>query len=215
MLRKCCMFECAKQPLNKHSFVLFHPQNLLAGQGVLNDNNWHTVRFSRRASNLRLQVDNSTPVRGTLCMYQQHIFFALIRVVTCRWIFEISCSWYADIVEASSQNRGPQTKKRFITCRLWEEARKCPLKIHFYSKICQWMIYWNMQQIISVDTLKPLFRKLTPILCLSLEEASLTPSLMSYTLLYFAEIFLWFCLTYLHKCFFSFILQNRIIFKKL
>ncbi|XP_052863828.1 neurexin-1 [Anopheles cruzii] len=41
-------------------------KNLLAGQGVLNDNNWHTVRFSRRASNLRLQVDGTQPVRGML-----------------------------------------------------------------------------------------------------------------------------------------------------
>ncbi|XP_055525432.1 neurexin-1b isoform X3 [Wyeomyia smithii] len=41
-------------------------KNLLAGQGVLNDNNWHTVRFSRRASNLRLQVDGAAPVRGML-----------------------------------------------------------------------------------------------------------------------------------------------------
>ncbi|KAG5671262.1 hypothetical protein PVAND_001469 [Polypedilum vanderplanki] len=41
-------------------------KNLLAGQGVLNDNNWHTVRFSRRASNLRLQVDGAIPVRGML-----------------------------------------------------------------------------------------------------------------------------------------------------
>ena len=55
-------------------------QNLLGGQGVLNDNNWHTVRFSRRASNLRLQVDGAAPVRGMLCMYHQHIFFALISV---------------------------------------------------------------------------------------------------------------------------------------
>ncbi|XP_050084975.1 neurexin-1 isoform X2 [Anopheles aquasalis] len=39
-------------------------KNLLAGQGVLNDNNWHTVRFSRRASNLRLQVDGTQPVRA-------------------------------------------------------------------------------------------------------------------------------------------------------
>ncbi|XP_065079227.1 neurexin 1 isoform X3 [Ochlerotatus camptorhynchus] len=39
-------------------------KNLLAGQGVLNDNNWHTVRFSRRASNLRLQVDGAPPVRA-------------------------------------------------------------------------------------------------------------------------------------------------------
>ncbi|CAO1431878.1 unnamed protein product [Diamesa hyperborea] len=39
-------------------------KNLLAGQGVLNDNNWHTVRFSRRASNLRLQVDGASPVRA-------------------------------------------------------------------------------------------------------------------------------------------------------
>ncbi|KFB36467.1 AGAP004066-PA-like protein [Anopheles sinensis] len=39
-------------------------KNLLAGQTVLNDNNWHTVRFSRRASNLRLQVDGTQPVRA-------------------------------------------------------------------------------------------------------------------------------------------------------
>uniref|UniRef100_A0A182SQX2 Laminin G domain-containing protein n=1 Tax=Anopheles maculatus TaxID=74869 RepID=A0A182SQX2_9DIPT len=38
-------------------------KNLLAGLTVLNDNNWHTVRFSRRASNLRLQVDGTQPVR--------------------------------------------------------------------------------------------------------------------------------------------------------
>ncbi|XP_055385088.1 neurexin-1 isoform X9 [Condylostylus longicornis] len=41
-------------------------KNLLAGQTVLNDNNWHTIRFSRRASNLRLQVDGAPPVRGML-----------------------------------------------------------------------------------------------------------------------------------------------------
>ncbi|XP_035900554.1 neurexin-1 isoform X5 [Anopheles stephensi] len=41
-------------------------KNLLAGLTVLNDNNWHTVRFSRRASNLRLQVDGTQPVRGML-----------------------------------------------------------------------------------------------------------------------------------------------------
>jgi len=29
-------------------------QNLLAGQSVLNDNNWHTIRFSRRASEIAL-----------------------------------------------------------------------------------------------------------------------------------------------------------------
>ncbi|KNC30666.1 hypothetical protein FF38_11756 [Lucilia cuprina] len=39
-------------------------KNLLAGQSVLNDNNWHTIRFSRRASNLRLQVDGAPPVRA-------------------------------------------------------------------------------------------------------------------------------------------------------
>ncbi|XP_037025622.1 neurexin-1-like, partial [Bradysia coprophila] len=43
-------------------------KNLLAGQGVLNDNNWHTVRFSRRASNLRLQVDGAAPVRAEMIL---------------------------------------------------------------------------------------------------------------------------------------------------
>lgn len=60
--------------------ILSSQQNLLAGQSVLNDNNWHTIRFSRRASNLRLQVDGAPPVRGMLCMYQQHIYCP----TTCR-----------------------------------------------------------------------------------------------------------------------------------
>lgn len=62
-----------RRDLNKNAYRNVYPQNLLAGQGVLNDNNWHTIRFSRRASNLRLQVDGAAPVRGTLCMYQQHL----------------------------------------------------------------------------------------------------------------------------------------------
>ncbi|XP_053613214.1 neurexin 1-like isoform X1 [Plodia interpunctella] len=40
-------------------------KNLLAGSNVADDN-WHTVRFSRRASNLKLQVDGAQPVRGML-----------------------------------------------------------------------------------------------------------------------------------------------------
>ncbi|XP_034833853.2 neurexin 1 isoform X3 [Maniola hyperantus] len=40
-------------------------KNLLAGSNVADDK-WHTVRFSRRASNLKLQVDGGQPVRGTL-----------------------------------------------------------------------------------------------------------------------------------------------------
>ncbi|CAG9789178.1 unnamed protein product [Diatraea saccharalis] len=38
-------------------------KNLLAGSNVADDN-WHTVRFSRRASNLKLQVDGTQPVRA-------------------------------------------------------------------------------------------------------------------------------------------------------
>ncbi|XP_075221682.1 neurexin 1-like [Lycorma delicatula] len=37
-------------------------KTMLSGQG-LNDNQWHTVTFSRRASNLNLQVDDEVPVR--------------------------------------------------------------------------------------------------------------------------------------------------------
>ncbi|CAH2046084.1 unnamed protein product, partial [Iphiclides podalirius] len=40
-------------------------KNLLAGSNVADDA-WHTVRFSRRASNLKLQVDGGPAVRGTL-----------------------------------------------------------------------------------------------------------------------------------------------------
>lgn len=66
----CCF--CTFQILIAHDFPNVFLQNLLAGQSVLNDNNWHTIRFSRRASNLRLQVDGAPPVRGMLCMYHQH-----------------------------------------------------------------------------------------------------------------------------------------------
>ncbi|CAH1124036.1 unnamed protein product [Ceutorhynchus assimilis] len=38
---------------------------LLAGQNV-NDNEWHTVRFSRRGSNLKLQLDNQSPIRAEI-----------------------------------------------------------------------------------------------------------------------------------------------------
>ncbi|KAF9797183.1 hypothetical protein SFRURICE_001829, partial [Spodoptera frugiperda] len=38
-------------------------KNLLAGTNVADDT-WHTVRFSRRASNLKLQVDGAQPVRA-------------------------------------------------------------------------------------------------------------------------------------------------------
>ncbi|XP_045465239.1 neurexin-1 isoform X1 [Harmonia axyridis] len=36
---------------------------LLAGQNV-NDNEWHTMRFSRRGANLKLQLDNHLPIRA-------------------------------------------------------------------------------------------------------------------------------------------------------
>ncbi|KAB0804576.1 hypothetical protein PPYR_01546 [Photinus pyralis] len=36
---------------------------LLAGQNV-NDNEWHTVRFSRRGINLKLQLDHQSPIRA-------------------------------------------------------------------------------------------------------------------------------------------------------
>ncbi|XP_049829259.1 neurexin-1 isoform X6 [Schistocerca gregaria] len=36
---------------------------VVAGQG-LNDNQWHTVRYSRRATSLKLQVDGDAPVRA-------------------------------------------------------------------------------------------------------------------------------------------------------
>ncbi|XP_046998627.1 neurexin-1 isoform X1 [Schistocerca americana] len=36
---------------------------VVAGQG-LNDNQWHTVRYSRRATSLKLQVDDDAPIRA-------------------------------------------------------------------------------------------------------------------------------------------------------
>lgn len=43
------------------------PQALVSGEG-LNDDQWHTVRFSRRGENFRLQVDEETPTLGQLWM---------------------------------------------------------------------------------------------------------------------------------------------------
>lgn len=57
-------FSCDKQFLRfGNEYWIDIPQMLLAGQNV-NDNEWHTVRFSRRGSNLKLQLDNQSPVRG-------------------------------------------------------------------------------------------------------------------------------------------------------
>lgn len=61
--RPYCPSEQAVQSAIFGSF-----QNLLAGSNVADDA-WHTVRFSRRASNLKLQVDTAAPVRGMLCTY--------------------------------------------------------------------------------------------------------------------------------------------------
>lgn len=44
-------------------------QFLQSGQG-LNDNQWHTLRYTRRSSSLKLQVDDDTPARGeSFCMF--------------------------------------------------------------------------------------------------------------------------------------------------
>jgi hypothetical protein len=59
-LRPCVLY--IRIYLKEFFCALF--QVLLAGQG-LNDNQWHTLRFSRRGSNLKLQVDDDNPIRGT------------------------------------------------------------------------------------------------------------------------------------------------------
>jgi hypothetical protein len=53
-------------------------QTLQAGQG-LNDNQWHTVKVTRRGTDLQLQVDDDTPVRGNVSLLQlyQNIMFLL------------------------------------------------------------------------------------------------------------------------------------------
>lgn len=65
---------------------VFDSQNLLAGQNV-NNNEWHTVRFSRKASNLKLQVDSAVPVRGMLSMYWAHhrAHLLLFYLYQCIW----------------------------------------------------------------------------------------------------------------------------------
>nr|CAD7395672.1 unnamed protein product [Timema cristinae] len=53
-------------------------QVMVAGQG-LNDNQWHTLQFSRRGSGLKLQVDDDTPARGDIwslfrkCLMEIHL----------------------------------------------------------------------------------------------------------------------------------------------
>lgn len=41
----------------------FQFQLLVAGQG-LNDDMWHTLRFSRRSNSLKFQVDDEAAIRG-------------------------------------------------------------------------------------------------------------------------------------------------------
>jgi len=45
---------------------IFQSQVLVAGQG-LNDDVWHTLRFSRRSNSLKFHIDDETAERGT-CM---------------------------------------------------------------------------------------------------------------------------------------------------
>nr|CAD7261985.1 unnamed protein product [Timema shepardi] len=47
-------------------------QVMVAGQG-LNDNQWHTLQFSRRGSGLKLQVDDDTPARADTVLGKQNI----------------------------------------------------------------------------------------------------------------------------------------------
>nr|CAD7425077.1 unnamed protein product [Timema monikensis] len=47
-------------------------QVMVAGQG-LNDNQWHTLQFSRRGSGLKLQVDDDTPARADSVLGKQNI----------------------------------------------------------------------------------------------------------------------------------------------
>lgn len=48
--------------ITKKSFFFF--QILTAGQG-LNDDLWHTLRFSRRFNSLKFQIDSDAAIRGT------------------------------------------------------------------------------------------------------------------------------------------------------
>lgn len=45
------------------SCIFLYFQTLVAGQG-LNDDMWHTLRFSRRAASLKFQIDDEPAVRG-------------------------------------------------------------------------------------------------------------------------------------------------------
>lgn len=45
---------------------------LVAGQG-LNDDMWHTLRFTRRANSIKFQVDDETPLEGELHITIQYI----------------------------------------------------------------------------------------------------------------------------------------------
>lgn len=50
-----------KEDCDLISIILF--QLLTAGQG-LNDDLWHTLRFSRRFNSLKFQIDNEGAIRG-------------------------------------------------------------------------------------------------------------------------------------------------------
>lgn len=56
--------QCLSQPAFCDKLIdTFQFQLLVAGQG-LNDDMWHTLRFSRRSNSLKFQVDDETPIRG-------------------------------------------------------------------------------------------------------------------------------------------------------
>jgi hypothetical protein len=57
--------------INHVVFSCVFVQVLIAGQG-LNNNQWHTLRFSRRGSNLKLQVDDDSPLRGKYLLERRY-----------------------------------------------------------------------------------------------------------------------------------------------
>lgn len=55
----------SQQPVNATRLIdIFRFQILTAGQG-LNDDMWHTLRFSRRSNSIKFQIDDEAAVRGT------------------------------------------------------------------------------------------------------------------------------------------------------
>lgn len=65
------------------SLAVFVFQAIVAGQG-LNDDMWHTLKFSRKANSIKFQVDDEAPIKGN---YRSISYTDFNMSLACRYTF--------------------------------------------------------------------------------------------------------------------------------